>query len=149
MLDGSGRLVLFETRPVDASGRARFPSVPTGPWELLLTAPGGAPTPLRVEVPGPPVPVILPPGGRLTVRVPPLSTSDQVAVLRVTDASGTPFRNLSPYGTIQSQFNVTGGRAVVENLPAGAWSLTVTAPDGRTFTGSVSTGGVDAEASLN
>jgi uncharacterized GH25 family protein len=149
VLDGSGRLVLFETRAVDGSGRARFPSVPAGSWELLLTAPEGAPTSLRVEAPGPPVPVILPPGGRLTVRVPALATTDQVAVLTVRGANGTPFRNLSPYGTIQSQFNVTGGRAVVENLPAGAWSLTVTAPDGRTFTGAVSTGGVDAEASLN
>lgn len=149
LLDGAGRILLFEARAVDASGVASFPTAPAGEWDLLVSAPGGALTEIRVKVPGEPVPVVLADGGRLTVRVPQLASSDAVALLTLADAQGRPFRNLSPYGTVQSQWQVVGGKAVVEGMPAGAWTLQAMAPDGRTWSGTAVTAGADAEAGLN
>lgn len=155
LLDGAGRILLFEARAVDASGVARFPTAPAGEWDLLVSAPGGALTEARVKVPGDPVPVVLPDAGRLTVRVPQLAGSDAVALLTLTDAQGRPFRNLSPYGAVQSQWQVVGGKAVVEGVPAGAWTLQAVAPDGRTWSGTAVTAGAgaagaaDTEAGLN
>jgi len=147
--DGSGRIVLFEVRAVDGAGVARFPTAPPGEWDLLVSAPGAALMETRVKVPGEAVPVVLPDAGRLTVRVPQLATSDAVALLTLVDSAGRPFRNLSPYGTVQSQWQVVGGKAVVEGVPAGAWTLKALAPDGRTWTGTAVTGGADLEVALN
>jgi len=147
--DGSGRIVLFEVRAVDGAGVARFPTAPPGEWELLVSAPGAALMETRVKVPGEAVPVVLPDAGRLTVRVPQLATSDAVALLTVTDAAGRPFRSLSPYGTVQTQWQVVGGKAVVEGVPAGAWTLRAVAPDGRAWSGTAVTGATDTEVGLN
>lgn len=148
VLDGSGRQVLFEIRAVDPSGRARFPTVPAGSWEVLVSAPGAALASVSARVPGAPVPVVLRNAGRLTVRVPALAGSDQVATLTLTGEGGV-FRNLSVYGTVQSQWTVEGGKAIVEGVPAGTWSLTVTAPDGKSWSGTATTAGADQEAVLN
>ena len=46
-------------------------------------------------------------------------------------------------------FAVIAGRATVEGVPAGAWSLRVEGPEGRIWTGSAATtGGPDVEVSL-
>ncbi|HWM93453.1 MAG TPA: carboxypeptidase-like regulatory domain-containing protein [Thermoanaerobaculia bacterium] len=147
--DGSGRILLFEMRPLDGTGIVRFPTAPPGEWELLVSAPGAALREARVKVPGDRVPVVLADAARLTVRVPQLATSDAVALLTLLDAQGRPFRNLSPYGTVQNQWQVVGGKAVVEGVPAGAWTLRAVAPDGRTWAGTVVTGAADAEVNLN
>lgn len=149
LLDGSGRIRLFEARALDASGVAHFPTVPAGEWDLLVSVPGGALATAKVKVPGDPVPVVLADAGRLTVRVPQLAGSDAVALLTLADAQGRPFRNLSPYGTVQSQWQVVGGKAVVEGVPAGAWTLQALAPDGRAWSGTAVTAGTDTEAGLN
>ncbi|HEX6862144.1 MAG TPA: carboxypeptidase-like regulatory domain-containing protein, partial [Thermoanaerobaculia bacterium] len=73
--DGGGRILLFEARAVDGAGVARFPTAPSGEWDLLVSAPGAALTEARVKVPGEAMPVVLPDAGRLTVRVPQLATS--------------------------------------------------------------------------
>ncbi|HKV09141.1 MAG TPA: carboxypeptidase-like regulatory domain-containing protein, partial [Thermoanaerobaculia bacterium] len=148
VLDASGRPVLFEIRPVDASGRARLATVPAGSWEVLVSAPGAALASVPARVPGGLMPVVLQNAGRLTVRVPALAGSDQVAVLTLAGDGGV-FRNLSPYGTVQTQWAVEGGKAIVEGLPAGTWSLTVTAPDGKSWSGTATTAGADQELVLN
>ncbi|HSF39650.1 MAG TPA: carboxypeptidase-like regulatory domain-containing protein [Thermoanaerobaculia bacterium] len=148
VLDASGRPILFEVRPVDASGRARFPTVPAGSWEVLVSAPGAALASVPARVPGGPVPVVLRSAGRLTVRVPALASSDQVATLTLS-GSGGAFRTLSVYGTVQSQWAVEGGKAIVEGVPAGTWSLTMTAPDGKSWSGTATTAGADQEVVLN
>jgi hypothetical protein len=148
VLDGTGRQILFEVRAVDPSGRVRFPTVPAGSWEVLVSAPGAALASVPARVPGGPVPVALRNAGRLTVRVPALASSDQVAVLTLSSEGGA-FRNLSPYGTVQNQWTVEGGKAIVEGVPAGTWSLTVTAPDGKSWSGTATTAGADQEVGLN
>ncbi|HEX6865135.1 MAG TPA: carboxypeptidase-like regulatory domain-containing protein, partial [Thermoanaerobaculia bacterium] len=148
VLDGSGRQVLFEIRAVDPSGRARFPTVPAGSWEVLVSAPGAALASVSARVPGAPVPVVLRNAGRLTVRIPALAGSDQVATLTLTGEGGA-FRALSPYGTVRTQWTVEGGKAIVEGVPAGTWSLSVTAPDGKSWSGTATTAGADQEVVLN
>ncbi len=147
--DGSGRIVLFETRPLDATGVASFPTAPPGEWEMLVSAPSGALASIQVKAPGEPVPVVLADAGRLTVRVPQLATSDSIAILTLADAEGKPFRNLSPYGTVQTQWQIVGGKAVVEGVPAGAWMLRAVTPDGRSWSGSTVTAARDTEVGLN
>lgn len=148
VLDGSGRQILFEARSVDASGLARFPTVPAGSWEVLVSTPGAAPASVSARVPGGPVPVVLEKAGRLVVRVPALAASDQVATLTLRGGGGA-FRALSSYGTVQAEWRMGGGMAVVEGVPAGTWSLTVTAPDGRSWSGTATTAGADQEVILN
>ncbi|HTG34315.1 MAG TPA: carboxypeptidase-like regulatory domain-containing protein [Thermoanaerobaculia bacterium] len=149
VLDGAGRQILFETRPVDGAGRVRFSTVPAGSWSVLVAAPGGALVAVPARVPGGIVPAVLPDAGRLTVRVPALGTSDAVAALTVTGADGTFLRNLSPDGTVRATWEVLGGRAVVDGVPAGVWTVRATAPDGRVWSASATTGGADQEVSLN
>lgn len=148
VLDAAGRQTLFEVRAPDASGLVRLATVPAGTWEVLLIGPGSAPVAVRVKVPSKPVPVILPAGGRLTVRIPSLLAADQAAVLVLTDGGGTPFRAPSPYGTVQTQWTMDGGKAVVEGVPAGEWRLRAVAPDGRSWERTLATPGADLEISL-
>ena len=115
---------------------------------MLVSAPGAALASVPARVPGGPVPVVLRSAGRLTVRVPALASSDQVATLTLS-GSGGAFRNLSVYGTVQSQWAVEGGKAIVEGVPAGTWSLTMTAPDGKSWSGTATTAGADQEVVLN
>jgi hypothetical protein len=147
--DGGGHIISFEVRPVDGEGVARFPSAPPGEWELLVSAPAAALTRVPVSVPGEPVPVVLPDAGSLTVRVPQLASADTIAVLTVTGADGRPLQCLSPYGTVQSQWQVVGGNTVVEGVPAGEWILRAVAPDGRTWAASVVTTATDSLVRLN
>jgi hypothetical protein len=95
------------------------------------------------------VPVVLPDAGSLTVRVPQLASADTIAVLTVTGADGRPLQCLSPYGTVQSQWQVVGGNTVVEGVPAGEWILRAVAPDGRTWAASVVTTATDSLVRLN
>jgi protocatechuate 3,4-dioxygenase beta subunit len=149
VLDGAGRQILFETRPVDGAGHARFSTVPAGSWSVLVAAPGGALVAVPARVPGDAVPAVLPDAGRLTVRVSALDTSDAVAALTVTGADGAPLRTLGPDGTVRAAWEVLGGRAVVDGVPAGVWTVRVTAPDGRVWSAAATTGGADQEVSLN
>lgn len=148
LLDGSGRMALFEIRAVDTAGVARFPTAPPGEWTMLVSAPGAALTEVPIKVPGDRVPVVLPAAGGLTVRVPQLAGSDTIAVLTLAGAGG-PFRNLSSYGTVQTEWQVVGGKARVEGVPAGAWTVRVAAPDGRTWSAAVVTAAADQQVDVN
>ncbi len=136
VLDPQGGLLLRETRSVDAHGRLRLPTVPAGSWQLVVSAPGAAASTLRVAVPGEPVVVPLDPAGTLEVRVAALQTVDQVARLRLLGADNRPFRGLDPASGLIDSWPLIGGRVRVEGVPAGLWTLQVTAPDGQVWSGS-------------
>ncbi|HVR96628.1 MAG TPA: hypothetical protein VMW27_08445, partial [Thermoanaerobaculia bacterium] len=57
--------------------------------------------------------------------------------LTLTGADGQPFRSVQG-GTVIQEWTVFS-QAVVDDLPAGAWQLTVTGPDGRIWRGSATT----------
>jgi hypothetical protein len=130
-----GVLAVAESRPVDSQGAALLATVPPGAWTVWVSAPGAALVKTAVTVPGEPVAVVLPDAGRLDLRVPALASSDQVASLALLAPDRTPLSALAPDGALLQQWPVVGGKALVEGVPPGAWTVLVTAPDGRTFTG--------------
>jgi hypothetical protein len=126
-------------------GRTVLASLPAGSWDLTVSGPGTGPARVPVTVPGDPVPVVLQPACRLRVRVPELAADGSAgatgsgtlsALVRLNDAQGRPpwfFHGREP------AFPMAGDTAEVPALPAGAWTVTVTAPDGRTWSGTAVT----------
>lgn len=133
--DGTGRLVMAEGQTPDAAGRARFATVPPGTREVLVTGTGGVGVRVPVQVPGPPVEVVLPDAGRMRVRVPALVEANAVATLVLLAPDGRPFEALNPFGQLQREWLLTGGSGVVEGVPPAVWRAQVTAPDGQVWQG--------------
>ena len=143
LIAASGELLAGQARPIDAAGRARFPRLPEGRQRLLLSGPGVAPMEVEADVPGPPLPVILRPAGRLRIRVPALVETDEIASATLLDASGRALRG----GDGATTFQLAAGRGVVDGVPSGSWTVRVEAASGQRWVGAVSTPGV-GEAGL-
>lgn len=140
-LDAGGLLAVAETRVADDGGYVRFPTVPAGAWELLVSAPDAAAVRVAAEVPGDPVEVVLPSAGRLEVRVPALLETEEVATVAVADAAGRPFVDVDAGGELRDTWRLVGGRATVPGVPAGVWTLLASSPAGRSWTATVTTTG--------
>lgn len=144
-----GEVVLAETHQPDASGQMRLGTLPAGTWSLVIGGVGGAAVTTTVTVPSEqPVAVTLPDAAPLRVRVPALMASNLNASLVILGANQQPFWTLGPGGRPEQQWQLTGGTAVVEGVPAGAWTLQVRSPDGQSWVGQVTTSGV-SEAFVN
>jgi hypothetical protein len=138
VVDAGGTPLLRQSRGVDPEGLVHLPTVPPGSWQLLVTAPGAAPTGVAVQVPGEPVPLRLDPAGTLDVQVPALGTSDLLAWLRLLGPDRRPFLGLDPESGITDSWRLVGGRVRVEGVPPGLWTLEVVAADGQSWWGSAS-----------
>lgn len=148
VLDAQGTPVLAESLRPDGNGAIRLSTLKAGSWSLVLSAAGGATAVVPVAAPGEPVDVTLPVAGRLRVRVQALASSDLRATLSLSSGNQR-FWTLGGGGNVQEQWQLAGGTAVVEGVPAGIWQVRVEAPDGRVWTGTVaSSGGNDAELAL-
>lgn len=148
IFDAGGQPLVAESRNLDADGFARFDTVPAGDWEIVVSAPGGAVTRVAVEVPGEPLAVVLPDAGRLSVRVPEMLETDRVAALTVHDAAGRLLEGLDEAGALRRQWTLAGGVAVVDGVPAGVWTLRVTAAERRWEGVAVTSGTGEVEAIL-
>ncbi len=134
----SGQTLLSESRNPNGAGYVRFPTVPAGQWEVLVSAPGAAAQTLAVSVPGDPVELIMPDAGRLRIRVSGLMEDHLMATLTLTDPSGESLQGIDPAtGTPTSAWSVAGGTALVDGVPAGSWDARVEASDGRSWSGTV------------
>jgi hypothetical protein len=148
-LDPTGRPVMVQTRVIAADGFARFASVPPGTWDLLIGARGGALGRKRATIPGEPIEVVLLDAGRLKVRVPALVESEVIGQITLLASDGTAFLRMDVNGEVEQQWPLAAGRATIEDLPAGQWTVRASAPDGRTWTRAVATtGGPDIALSL-
>ena len=136
VLDSAGQPLFQESRGVDEHGKAWLASVPAGRWRLWITAPGAVPTSLTVEVPGQAVPVVLSAAGRLAVRVADLAQTDLIATLSLFGSDGRSFRGLDVATGFRDSWQLVGGRATVEGIPPGTWTVHVVAADGRLYSGS-------------
>lgn len=135
VFDAADRVVSRASYPPGEDGRVRVASVAPGTWDLFLDADGSAAVVVPVTAPGNAGRVILSPAGALSLRVPGLSAARVGAKVKLTDASGKPFR--VPWGgQVMKDFDLQGGTRRFEELPPGQWTLDVTATDGRTWTGS-------------
>jgi hypothetical protein len=104
---------------------------------------------LQATAPGGPVPVQLAPATQLALRVKELEGSKLIATVRVVGADGRVHRSLGWGAGARAEREAAEGRTTLEDLPAGSWTVTVTAPDGRTWQGAATTApGVPAELVL-
>ena len=144
--DPAGAAVLAETRWADESGLLKLSKLPAGAWTLLLRADGGALSTVQLLVPSEPLAVTLPPAGQLAIRVPALATSDLLATVRLLGADQQPFWTLAPGGQIEQQWTLTGGRGIIDGVPAGSWIVQVESTDGQRWQGVAATSGAGETA---
>ncbi len=141
VLGSGGQSIFSEFRVGLQGGYAYFPTVPSGSWELVVSTSGGAASRVPATVPGPPIEVVLPDAGRLRVQVGALAESNLLATLTLFGPGGGPFEAVDGSGRLQREWTVTGGAAVVADIPAGVWVLRVVAADGQLWEGTVTTSG--------
>jgi hypothetical protein len=151
VLGEGGRMVSSGTYPVGEEGRARISNVPPGSWQLLVESDQSAVATMAANVPGPALRVVLPPAGRVEIRVPDLAqsgTTAKVAAKVTLTGPGGPLR-VTEFGILVSDWDLYQGRAFLSRVPAGSWQVVVRAPDGRSWTGTatVTPGGL-AEITL-
>ncbi len=148
ILDAAGRVVTDSSYNIGENGRVRISSVAPGAWELLVDVSPWAIAAMPVVAPGHAGRVVLSRAGTLEVTVPDTSPAEALT-LRLTDASGRPFRAPWMGGTSEIPMGPGPGTYTFQRLPPGAWTLTATAPDGRTWKGSATiTPGGTAQATL-
>lgn len=149
VIGGDGRVVSSGSYPLGEEGRARISNVPPGSWQLLVESNQSAAATVAATVPGPVLHVVLPPAGRVEIRVPDLAQSNVIAKATLTGPGG-PLRFTGFGGTVESEWNLYQGRAFLSHIPAGSWQVVVRAPDGRswTATATVTPGGLE-EITMN
>ena len=135
VVGADGVASLRQSRGVDADGRVTLHTIPEGSFQVYVQSPGTTVLQGTLEVPGEPLALTLEEAGQLEVRVPDLITSDAVATLELIGADQQPWVGLDPYGQVVDTWALVGGRAIVEGVPAGLWSLRVTTADGKTWSG--------------
>lgn len=132
VLDPGGRVVSSGSYTPGEGGRTRIAGVPPGTWDLLLDADGAALLSIAVTAPGHAGRIVLPQPGGLSLRVPSLH-GQAGARVRLNDRNGKPFRTLQG-DRFLSELDLRAGSIDFQRLAPGAWTLTVTAGDGRTWT---------------
>ena len=136
---GGGRVAGGEFVP-DETGRVYVSTVPPGNFRLIVQAPGTGPTELDVRVPDDRPDVLLEAGGRVLIEVPELA-SDPVRADAVLTRGGQQLRTLVFGAQILDRFRLRQGNGSVGGVPAGTWTVTVTAADGRSWSGEVEVAG--------
>ncbi|MEM7357334.1 MAG: hypothetical protein AAF657_41345, partial [Acidobacteriota bacterium] len=133
-INDAGQQILFDYRSPTADGTVRLASLPPGDWTLVIASWQAGTVRLRAAASSDTLPVALPPGSRLEVRVPALADSAQLATLRLTDSANQPFVTIDPQPLrLAETWPVRNGRATVEGLPPGVWNATVTTEDGQSW----------------
>lgn len=134
-LDEANGAALAGSLVPDARGLVRLPTSGSGSWRLSLDAPGGGAADLMAQASGPPLPVMLPPAAPLAVRVPALYSSDERAQVSIVSPEGTPLHAVGLGGSRVESWPIVGGRAIIDDLPAGTWMVYATTADGRRWGG--------------
>jgi len=130
-LDAAGRIGAAATLGLNSAGRAKLSTLQDGEWMLFVGADGAAGAAVDARVPGAPVAVVLPPAGRLHVRIASLVESGASATLRLFNAAGQPLWTIGPGGLLLGDWELVGGQATVTGLPEGFCTIDVTASDGH------------------
>jgi len=134
-LDAAGEPVSAVAFQITSDGEARLTGIPPGDWTLLVGSEGFGSVRLGVRVPGGRVPLVLPPETRLAVVVPELASTGASATVTLFDGAGQPFLPAQT-ANLSRRFTLRSGRATIEGLGPGVWSVVVTAP-GERWTGQV------------
>jgi uncharacterized GH25 family protein len=142
-LDAGGKVVASGNYPTGENGRTRLSNVPPGSWQLVVGSDASAPVTVPATVPGPVVRVVLPPAGRLRIKVPALASGEVAAKVVLTGAGGL-YRGFDWDGSVKSEWELESGEIVLPQVPTGVWQVTARAADGRSWSGTatVTPGGV-------
>lgn len=116
----------------DERGRVRLAGVPAGRWLALVSAPWMAVATVELAVPGRPVAVLLAPQAIVELTVPGL---DEIAPARLLAPDGRPL--LLPFRGRADTWAAGPDGMRLDHVPAGTWTIEVTARDGRSWTGRV------------
>lgn len=139
---GAPPVAVFSGREATGeNGRVHLDRLPPGTWRLLVAGEGLARVAVEATVPGPPLTVHLEPGASLDLFVPSLAGTGRTGSARLLAADGTPWVGFDWLGRLHVDWELTAGRTRVDQLPAGRWSVEVTAPDGSRLTANVVTTG--------
>ena len=141
-----GGAVLAGSLVPDARGAVRLPTFGSATWSLFLDAPGGGAVELTAPASAPELSVVLPPAAPLVVQVPELGSSDMRAQVRVAGPEGTPLLAVGLRGALVESWPMVGGRATIDDLPAGTWIVRSTTADGRSWSGVVVASGTSPAA---
>jgi hypothetical protein len=147
VLDPVGRTLVSGNYTSAEQGRIKIPSVPPGTWEVLATTAGTATLSIRATAPGAAPLAVLPQACVLNLTIHDLQSETGVANLVITSSNGVPYRSLRWWGPV-TQRTVTAGAIHLDDLPPGVWTVSVTAGDGRSWRGTVTTAPY-TEASLD
>jgi predicted secreted protein len=139
VVDGAGGVVTWGVYPTGEGGAVRLSTVPAGTWEVLVRADGTAVARVAAASPGPPVPAALAPQATLEVVVPELFEAEVLATLTMQGPDGRPHLFYGWANDVRGEQPMARGRTVLQGLPAGAWTVEVTAPDGRRWRGAATT----------
>jgi 5-hydroxyisourate hydrolase-like protein (transthyretin family) len=142
-LDAGGKVVASGSYPTGENGRTRLSNVPPGSWQLVLGSDASASVTVPVTVPGPVVRALLPPAGRLRIKVAALASGEVAAKVTLTGTGGL-YSGFDWDGSVMSAWELEGGAVVLPQVPTGVWQLTARATDGRSWSGTatVTPGGV-------
>ncbi|MEM1202795.1 MAG: carboxypeptidase-like regulatory domain-containing protein [Acidobacteriota bacterium] len=134
VLDGAGTPLSISNHAVDSQGQVHVSTVPPGTWTVMLSSAGLATSSLQVEVPAGRPSVVLADEAVLRIQVPDLRADGRTAKAHLTSGDGRRFQTIGNFTSLQSSFDVRGGEAMVGRLPAGSWTVTVTASGGEIWT---------------
>jgi len=143
------RVVYAGTEVPGEGGRVTLDRLPPGTWQLLVAGDASGVAELQITAPGPPQAVVLPPSCELSVVVPDLAESGRNGEVRLTRADGRPFVGLGWGGAPRTSWDLFLGRARVPRLPPGTWTVEVTTPDGRSWSGGAATVPGSTEVTLH
>jgi len=147
--DSPGGTILAETRHASEPGTFELSMLSPGTWNLFVSAEGGAVATASLVVPSAePLALTLAPAGRLNVRVPALVTSDLIGTVRLSGPGQRMFWTIGPGGQAVQHWSLVGGRAIVEGVPAGTWTVQVETPNGQRFQGTAVTSGAEAAVTI-
>lgn len=142
-LDAGGKVVASGNYPTGENGRTRLSNVPPGSWQLVIGSDSSGTVTVPAVVPGPVIRVVLPPAGRLRIRVPALASGEVAGKVVLTGAGGL-YRGFDWDGSVKSEWELESGGIVLPQVPTGVWQVTARAADGHSWSGTatVTPGGV-------
>ncbi|HMB54892.1 MAG TPA: carboxypeptidase-like regulatory domain-containing protein, partial [Thermoanaerobaculia bacterium] len=120
-------------------GRLVLDRLPAGSWRLIVAGDGLAAVERRVTAPGPEVAVALPAAASLDLAVASLVDTGTYGSARLRGADGSVWIGVDASGQPRADWPLFGGRTRVDHLPAGAWSVEITTPEGPPLSGRVET----------
>lgn len=129
LVNADGRPVLGGTYQADSEGRIHL-DAPAGTWRLLVSGPGTATLETPVTAPGLEGPFSLPAGGTLDVELANPPRPDLLARLSVEGPDGHPAPVVDLGGRLATEYPVVRGRATIDGLPPGGWTVHAVAQDG-------------------